>query len=183
VPVPSPRRPSRREAIISRIYDRFLDALELVPGILIGIIALVIGLDVLLRNIGYIGLKGMIELIEYALFGLTFIGIAPAMRRGAHVSVDILLMKLEGRYRRTVLWLVRAISVAIAAMIAVSAWIGLADAVASGTQVYKNFIFPEWILFAVILSGTLLFTIECLRQLKKTPDDPADGKPTETVTV
>ena len=71
---------------MQRAYHRLLDVLEYIPGLLIGLIAIAIGCDVALRNLGFIGLKGMLEIIEYALFALTFIGITQAMRRGAHVS-------------------------------------------------------------------------------------------------
>ncbi|MGX1100930.1 TRAP transporter small permease [Amorphus sp. MBR-141] len=168
---------------MSRGYHRLLDVLEYIPGLLIGIIALAIGLDVLLRNLGFVGLKGMIELIEYALFALTFIGITPALRRGAHVSVDILLMKLRGPSRRILLLVTRTLSVLIAAMVCLAAWVALRDAMSSGAMIYKNFIFPEWVLFAVILGGMLLFTIECLRQLARRDAEDADDAPHETISV
>lgn len=166
-----------------RAYHRLLDVLEYIPGLLIGLVALAIGLDVLLRNLGYIGMKGMIEIIEYSLFLLTFVGITPALRRGAHVSVDMLLMRTRGLTRRLLTTLIRIVSIAISAMICFSAWIALRDAWFSGAMVYKNFIFPEWILFAVILGGMLLFTIELLRQLAIKERDPDSETPHETISV
>ncbi|MGX1307173.1 TRAP-type C4-dicarboxylate transport system permease small subunit [Amorphus suaedae] len=165
-----------------RAYHRLLDVLEYIPGMLIGLIAIAIGIDVFLRNLGFIGLKGMLELIEYSLFAMTFIGITPALRRGAHVSVDMLLMRTRGRTRRVLSAAVGIISIAISATVCFSAWTALADAWSSGSMVYKNFVFPEWVLFAVILAGMLLFTVELVRQLVRRSGD-GDAAPHETITV
>lgn len=168
---------------MQRAYHRLLDVLEYIPGLLIGLIAIAIGCDVALRNLGFIGLKGMLEIIEYALFALTFIGITPAMRRGAHVSVDILLMRAHGNARRMLSVLIGLLSIAVSAMVCYSAWSALGDAWSSGAMVYKNFIFPEWILFAVILGGMLLFTVELLRQLVHKARDKNPASPHETISV
>lgn len=168
---------------MQRAYHRLLDVLEYIPGLLIGLIAVAIGIDVFLRNLGFIGFKGMLEIIEYALFGLTFIGITPALRRGAHVSVDMLLMRARGRVRQVLSATIAIISIAISATVCFSAWTALVDAWGSGAMVYKNFIFPEWILFAVILAGMALFTVELIRQLVHKVRDPEPDTPHETIAV
>lgn len=170
--------------MIVRLYNRLLDVLDVVPGAIIGLIALAIGLDVLMRNLGMIGLRGMIEMIEYGLFGLTFIGIASVMRKGAHVSVDIFVTSLPPALRRVAVRISLVVNLAIALALIWCGWIAFKDAVESGAQIYKIFTFPEYVLFIAILAGTILLAIECARHLWRGTGVNAPAKSaTDTVDV
>ena len=79
-------------------YDKLIDALGVLPGIIIGATALAIGTDVVLRDIGFGGIYGMIEIIEYAILLLAMAGVGHVTRLGRHVTVDIATDLLPARW-------------------------------------------------------------------------------------
>src|SRR5437763_807234 len=91
--------PSYRCAMLklSRGYGRLLDALLLIACVLLFAMALLIGLDVLLRNIGAGGVAPSNELSEDALYLITLIAAPGLLRQGQHIRVDIVLRVLPAR--------------------------------------------------------------------------------------
>jgi TRAP-type C4-dicarboxylate transport system permease small subunit len=146
-------------------YDRLLEALGLLPGVIVGAIALAIGADVVLRDAGYGGIYGMIEIIEYAILVLAMAGVGHVTRLGRHVTVDIVPDQLPARWA----WRVTLFAQAIATIVAlVFLWFAAGatiDVWRAGTQLYKSFTLPEWLPLAMIPIGFLFVSLECLRRL------------------
>lgn len=146
-------------------YDRLLNGLGILPGVLVAVIAVGTCADVLLRNLGYSGLYGMLEIIEYSLLVLTVAGAGYVMRIGRHITVDILSEYLPPALAR----LMNIVATLLATVFAgVFLWFGFAttiDSYESGAMVLKSFVFPEWLLIAVIPFGFFFLTVELLRRL------------------
>ncbi len=148
-----------------RYYDWFLDLCGTLTGILILLISIGIGVDVGFRIVQGQGLYWLIDLVEYALLLITFLGAPWVLRRGGHVAVDVVLMALPQNNIR--IFIRRAMAVVAAAICGMMAFIGFettAEAYQRGALIFKSLIFPEWWILVVMPLSMLLCAIEFLRQ-------------------
>ena len=85
---------------IDRAWGRLLEGCALLACVLVGAVALMICLDVLLRNVplvpGVQGLAWSNELSELALYLITMLAAPWLLRQGQHIRVDIVLRILPG---------------------------------------------------------------------------------------
>ena len=80
--------------VLSRLYGRVLDAMLLTAGLLLLAMTLMIGADVLLRNIGLGGIPPANELSEDSLYLITLLTAPGLLRMGQHIRIDIVLRAL-----------------------------------------------------------------------------------------
>lgn len=145
-------------------YDRFLDWLGELPGYIVVAIAFGITLDVILRNIGVGGIEWMIETVEYGLYILTFIGAAPVLRLGRHVSIDIVLDLVSPGKRRLLTMIANLLSFFICATLLYFSYRVTRLAFEEGSQIVKTYTIPEGALLAVMPPVALLLCIETMRR-------------------
>ena len=87
---------------LSRMYGRLLEAmLSLACGLLL-IMTLMIGADVLLRNIGLGGIPPSNELSEDILYLVTLLAAPALLRHGQHIRIDIVNNFLPRWLRNTI---------------------------------------------------------------------------------
>lgn len=168
---------------VARLYEGLHALIGLLCGFLIGAIALGITVDVLLRNMrrivdalqaigitttidvwfrdrGLGSLPWLMEVNEYALYVVTALGAPWALRRGAHVRVDLLVRGLPFGAARWIEMLTDLIGLATSAVLLYYAIDVAREARRGGARVIKELIFPEWWVFAVIALGALLLMVE-----------------------
>jgi TRAP-type transport system small permease protein len=150
---------------ISLAYERLLTGCGFVVGLTIVIIAVLISLDVLLRNLELYSSGALLELTEYALFITTFIGAPWVLWLGSHVRVDILLTVVPAPVARAM-----EIAADTAGLLfsCVLGWHGFSVALVSferGDLIVKELVVPEWTLMAFIPASCLLLAIEFLRRI------------------
>lgn len=151
-------------SLLMRTYDNFLLMLGMISGLLILLVTLGIGYDVALRAIQGQGLPWLIDLAEYAMLGMTFLGAPWVLRRGGHVAVEIAVMYLPERPRDVVRRLVCVLGAAICGIMAWAGAMATLEAWQRGTLVFKALVFPEWWILVVIPFSLFFCTIEFLRQ-------------------
>src|SRR6516225_1042201 len=81
-------------ARLSHWYSRLLDALMLLACLLLLTMTLLIGGDVLLRNIGLGGIAPSNEISEDIIYLLTLLAAPSLLRQGQHIRIDIVLRAL-----------------------------------------------------------------------------------------
>jgi TRAP-type C4-dicarboxylate transport system permease small subunit len=79
---------------VSRSFGRLLDFFMSLACALLLTMTLLIGADVVLRNLGLGGVAWSNEVCEYLLYLLTLLSAPWLLRRGQHIRVDILLRTL-----------------------------------------------------------------------------------------
>lgn len=149
-------------------FDRLLLALAAVAGGVICAVAVLITLDVVLRNLGLASFTWLLEVAEYALFVTTFIAAPWVLSLGSHVRVDIVLTSVSAATARILELVVCVLGAAICLTLG---WHGLrvtGDSFFRGDLIYKELVVPEWILLVFIPFGCLLLTIEFVRRFLKT---------------
>lgn len=109
-----------------------------------GLIALLVSADILLRNLGVLNWPWLNEVTEYLLTISTFLGAPWVLHHGGHVNVDILLRVVPPAVARVTVRAAYATGLAVSALCLWFAVSALLDTRATGAQVFKNLVFPEW---------------------------------------
>jgi TRAP-type C4-dicarboxylate transport system permease small subunit len=145
---------------LSRIYGRLLEAmLTLACGLLL-VMTLMIGADVLFRNIGLGGIPPSNELSEDILYLVTLLAAPALLRHGQHIRIDIVLRALPGRVGWLLEWIGDAIGIVCCLYFV---WYGARVALASfsnGSLSIKTLVLPEWPLLVPMPVAFTLLTIE-----------------------
>lgn len=84
---------------IGHILDRIIDAFAFTAGLLLSFILLSVCLEVVMRYFLNRPLQWVIELTEYALLYITFLGTAWLLKREGHITVDVILNRLGPKTR------------------------------------------------------------------------------------
>jgi len=158
--------------LVARCYGRLLDALMLVAQALLLAMTVMIGADVLLRNVGGGGLPWSNEVSEYILYLVTLLSAPWLLRRGQHIRVDILLRALPKRLAYGFEWLADLGGFACALYFVVYGWRVAQASYAAGAITLKTLVLPEWWMLAVLPLAFLLVAIEFLFRMHRLAGSP-----------
>ena len=139
--------------MISTLFDRTLRGLAVFSAGILGVIAVFIAINVVLRNLGLPVVYGALDAIQYALM------------IGGHVKVDLITSNLS---QRTAYALTRLTSAIGAVTAGVLGWYGLQAVLASaarGSMIRTSFVIPEWWMLAFVPLSLALCTIIFIRRL------------------
>jgi TRAP-type C4-dicarboxylate transport system permease small subunit len=98
----SPAPPVAARAPMQRRMDAFIDAIEWVAALFVGIVAVDIFASVLLRNLFSIAIPDGYDFGRLLLGILIFWGIAATSYRGGHITVDLLWANVAPRRQRLI---------------------------------------------------------------------------------
>lgn len=150
-----------------RLYRGFLDACGLAAGGAVAALAILVTVDVAARNLGWFNLPWLLEIAEYALYGVTFLAAPWVLHQGAHVHVDVLVKALPARSARLLDGLMNGVGLAVSLMLVYYGALATWDAYRLGSLIFKVLIVPEWTLLWIMpLSGALL-AIEFVLRLRR----------------
>ena len=96
---PKPPAPGTRGR---KLMDRFIDTIELIAAIFVGIVAANIFIAVLLRNLFSTAIPDSYNIGQYLLGILIFWGIAATSYRGTHITVDLVWANTGPRMQRVI---------------------------------------------------------------------------------
>jgi TRAP-type transport system small permease protein len=145
---------------LSRWYGRLLDGMLSAAGALLLIMTLLIGADVLLRNIGAGGIPPSNELSEESLYLITLLAAPGLLRQGQHIRIDIVLKGLPRRLGWIMEWIGDVVGLVCCLLFV---WYGTSVAAASffdGAISIKTLVLPEWWLLAPMPVAFALLAIE-----------------------
>ena len=146
--------------VLSRWYGHLLDVLMLVAALLVLVMTLMIGGDVLLRNLGAGGISWSNEVSEYILYLVTLLSAPWLLRKGQHIRVDILLRAVPKRTAYAMEWLGDAAGLACALYFVVYGWRVAAASHGAGAISLKTLVLQEWWMLAVMPAAFLLVAVE-----------------------
>ncbi len=145
---------------LSRWYGHLLQGMLTAAGILLLAMTVMIGLDVLFRNIGAGGVPPSNELSEDSLYLITLLAAPGLLRQGQHIRIDIVLRALPPHIGWALEWIGDVIGL-ICCLIFV--WYGTSVAITSfvdGSVTIKTLVLPEWWLLAPMPVAFALLAIE-----------------------
>ncbi|HYW58904.1 MAG TPA: TRAP transporter small permease [Xanthobacteraceae bacterium] len=164
---------------LSRWYGHLLGGMLTVACLLLLIMTLMIGADVLLRNVGLGGIPPSNELSEDILYLVTLLAAPGLLRQGQHIRIDIVLRALPRRFGWLLEWLGDIMGIVCCL---VFVWYGVrvaAASLANGSLSIKTLVIPEWPLLAPIpiafalLAIEFVFRIDRLMRAERRPRDDA----------
>ncbi|MFY0647843.1 TRAP transporter small permease [Sulfitobacter geojensis] len=161
--------------MIGVFFDRSLWMLAALSAGILGVIAVVIAINVVLRNLGLPVIYGALDAIQYALMIATFMGAPWVLAKGGHVKVDLLTASLAPVARSRLSRLTNLIGAASAAVLG---WYGVQAALASaarGSMIRTSFVIPEWWMLSFVPASLILCVIVFLRKIVQ--PDVADATP------
>ncbi len=138
-----------------------------------------ITIDVVMRSVGYGVVRGGVETVEYLMF-LTALFAAPwVLRHNAHIRIDFLLENAPRPIALAFEVATNALGlVVVGIFIFYTARIGMQSA-DEARRIYKNFIFPEWWIYAAASLALAMLWVEFLRRIVRpfrAPQVPAKGR-------
>ncbi len=145
----------------SGLFGRFLRLLALAGGWILMLLTGYTVLDVVLRYGFNRPFSGSLELTEFAMSAIVFLGIAYCGWIGGHVAVDILERPLEDPRLRFVPVLLILLS---AVLFFVMAWLTAVEALTSMHRVSNMMRWPHWPFQLTVAFGTAMYAIVVLIQ-------------------
>jgi TRAP-type C4-dicarboxylate transport system permease small subunit len=149
----------------STLYRLLMRGCGTVAALLFGVVALLVTLDVVLRNLGFGTLPWIVEVSEYSLPVATFLTAPWLLHTNQHVRVEVLVTSVPRMVAR---WLDQFADLVGLAGSLTLAWYGLkiiGDSRAIGSLIIKTLVFPEWWLFAPMPFAGLLLATEFVRRM------------------
>ena len=146
-------------------YERLLTGCGLFAGATLTVLAVLITLDVFLRNLGLFSSGALLEITEYALFVTTFVAAPWVLWLGSHVRVDLVLTQVPAPVARIMEIVADAAGMVCSGLLG---WHGLSVTLVSfqrGDLIVKQLVVPEWILMTFIPLSCLLLVVEFLRRI------------------
>jgi len=148
------------------IYRGILQGLASVAAVLLGAMALLVTLDVVMRNVGLGTIAWVNEVSEYSLPVATLL-IAPwLLYRNENVRLDVLLHAVPRKLSRV---LERSCDVVGIAICAVFVWYSIRlilDSSRIGSMMVKTLAIPEWWQYALVPVCFSLLAVEFARRLR-----------------
>jgi len=153
--------------VISKVHAAVVGMLGFSAGLALACLAVLITIDVTIRNLGVGNFPWLLEVSEYVLFASTFLAAPWVLRENAHVRVDLLLTALPRTAGRLLAGLADVLGLLISAVLTWYALRVTADALERGDLIFKELVVPEWPFFVVVVvSGALLIAEFSLRLAK-----------------
>jgi len=152
------------------LFGRFLRLMALAGGWVIMLLMGYTVLDVVLRYVFNRPFSGSLELTEFAMSAIVFLGIAYCGWRGGHVAVDILERPLEHPHLRFIPVILTFIG---AMLFAAIAWLSAAEALSSMHRISNMMRWPHWPFQLTVALGSAMYAIvllvETLTLLRRRP--------------
>ena len=151
--------------MLDRLYTGLMKACGAVAAATVGAITLLVCVDVVGRNVGWVPFTWVNEVTEYALPVATLAAAPWLLWRNQHVRLDILGALLSRPAQRHVDRAASALGLVVSLLMAWYAWRMLADSRQAGSLVMKALVFPEWWLYVPVPICFALLSLECARRV------------------
>lgn len=160
---------------LNALFDRLLSICAAVAATALALIAAMIAVNVILRNLFGSPIYGLLDAVEYALLIATFLGAPWVLWQRGHVTVDLITGALPPRLARPLGRLTAVIGLVTCLVVLRYAIAAIAISMQRGSMIRTAFTFPEWWVLSVAPLGFALLAAEFLRQsLGRRPPAGAD---------
>ncbi|MDH4324718.1 MAG: TRAP transporter small permease [Betaproteobacteria bacterium] len=156
--------------------DRLVDALAMVAGALLCALVVLTCVDVAARTFKLFATPWTLDIAEYMLYAITFLGAPWVLREDGHIAIEIFVEQLTPRARRAVRRGSDALGALICAVLLYYTGRVFWRSYSANNLVYETFVFPEWYLYSiappVFLLLLLLLARRALRPLELEAREP-----------
>ena len=153
----------------SRWHGHLLESMIATAGILLLVMTVMIGVDVLFRNIGAGGISPSNELSEDSLYLITLLAAPGLLRHGQHIRIDIVLRALPLRIGWLLEWVGDIVGLTCCLTFVYYGLGVAAESFQAGSVSIKTLVLPEWWLLAPMPVAFILLALEfCFRMHRLT---------------
>jgi TRAP-type C4-dicarboxylate transport system permease small subunit len=149
------------------LYHGLLAGLAGVAGVIFGLTAALISVNVVLRAGFTSAVFGLYEAIEFGLLAATFLAAPWVLARNAHVTVDIGLMVLSPRQQRRIGRLTNLLGALLCAVFVYYSLTATLASAGRGSMIRTSFVIPEWWVLSVMPFAMALMMIEFLLRFRR----------------
>ncbi len=147
---------------MGKTYDKFLDAINVVTGILLAVLCAIVFIQVIMRY-GYgHSLSWSEELTRYMFVWIIYLGVNLGIRSDSQIKIDIMDLALHGKARKALHIIQHLVS--IAACLA-AAWGSYYLIKIGFLAISPTLHWPMWVVYIVFPIGFALDIIACLRKI------------------
>ncbi len=114
---------NKRISPVMKVFNRIVDSMETISCFLIMLMMLAVSADVVGRYFLNRPIRGVIEISEYEILWIAFLGAAWVLKKEGHVSMDFITYRLKTRTRK-ILSIITSVFGAIISLIV--CWYGFA---------------------------------------------------------
>ena len=150
---------------LSRALGRIENAMAAAAVLLLALVMLSVCLEVFMRYALNSPLVWVVELSEYALLYICFLGASWALRNGTHIRIDVFLWAFSDRWRRVFGMAASVFGVCISLILVVWGLVVTWDKFQSGAYKPTVVEFPGWIVVAIIPIGAMVLGLRFLHNL------------------
>jgi TRAP-type C4-dicarboxylate transport system permease small subunit len=144
------------------LFGHVLRGLALIAGWILVLLMIYTVVDVILRYGFNRPFSGSLEVTEFAMSAIVFLGIAYCGWIGGHVAVDILERPLDDPRLRFIPVILTLASVVLFAAVA---WLTAADALTSMQRISNMMRWPHWPFQLTVAFGSAMYAIVLLLQV------------------
>ena len=150
-------------------FDLVVNGFAVVSGATLCALTLLICADVAARFSGAFTIPWSLEVAEYSLLIVTFLGAPWVLAQGGHISIDIVVERLTGSTRRRVVLASHAMGAVVCGVLVVFSTGAWWRSYSDGTMVHQTLVFPEWLLYAVPPPVFVMLTAIFVGWLRRPP--------------
>jgi TRAP-type C4-dicarboxylate transport system permease small subunit len=165
-------RSSRRRTPL----DRLVDALAMVAGVLLCALAALVCMDVTVRTFKLFPTPWTLDIAQYMLYAITFLGAPWVLREDGHIAIEIFVERMPPRTRRWVARFSNTLGAVVCALLVYYSGRALWRSYTANNLVYQTFVFPEWYLYClappVFLILLLLFVRRAIHGVHEARREP-----------
>jgi len=149
------------------IFDRIIDFMAFLAGVLLVCTVLIVCLEIFMRYFVHRPQVWSVEVCEYFLFGIAFFGAPWLLKRGGHVNVDVVIEHMGEKGQNYMRLLAAATGIIISAIICWFSLVTSWECYSTGVIEVKTLSVPKHYFLIVIFLGYLLLLFEFARQFFK----------------
>jgi len=148
---------------LDSVHHRCINSGATSAGVIIIFIMLVMSAHVLMRYFLLMPIKWAVEITEYTMVWITFLGAAWVLKDGGHIRIDIILNRLEPRQQAVLNTVTSFIMAAICLFLTVYGSIVTYDSLVRGAARTYLYATPLWILLICIPIGSFFLFIQATK--------------------
>jgi len=149
--------------VLLKAYDRLIEGLAFLSGLIIAAVCLLIVYDVIARNLGLQPPASTVALTEYALLYFTMAAAPWLVRTRGHIVVEVLHSRLSGTAQSLANHFTLLVCLTVAVIISGLALLLMLEALQRGEVEIRSMEMPRALLFAPLTVGFALMATEFLR--------------------
>jgi len=128
-----------------------------------------ISINVVLRNALGTPIHGLLDMVEYGLLVVTFLGAPWVLSKQAHVMVDLVTGALPAAVARVLARIMAGIGLVICLILLRYGFEAAAQSFSRGSMIRSALVIPEYWVLAVVPVSFALLSAEFLRQMIRGP--------------